>query len=324
MEPLVSVIVPVYGVEQYLERCVDSILAQTYGNLEVILVDDGSPDACPLICDRYAEMDGRVVVIHKENGGLSDARNRGLDEASGEYVTFVDSDDYIEENCVEMMLSGRVGHGADISCGKHRVVYPNTVLNEYTGRSYVLSPEQAFEMMLYGDDMDVSAWAKLYRRKLFEGIRYPVGRNFEDTATTYRLIDRAGVIYLDSRPVYNYVIRPSSITTSRYTAKKMELIDATKDMTEMISEKYPSLGGACRRRMIYSYLSTLSATIYTDDVDKRTLGQLMSYIRRNGGPVLRDPKAPARDKIGIVCSFLGYGVFKSTMKIYRRIRNKES
>lgn len=320
----VSVIIPVYKVEKYIHRCVDSVLNQTYRNLEIILVDDGSPDNCPTICDEYASLHSNVRVIHKENGGLSDARNAGIDVAEGDFITFIDSDDYVEKNYVEVLLNNMLKDHADISCCKHLAVYGDRIVKEYTGNYYVLDTEKALEMMLYHDDMDVSAWGKLYRKELFDGIRFPVGRYYEDAATTYRLIDRANVIVLDSRPLYNYIMRDDSITNDAFSDRKMDLIKSTEEMTSFIKWKYPELTQACDRRLLYSYLSTLTQTLKDKDVDKKTTDMLVSYVKKNGHVVLNDKKAPMRDKIAIISAGLGYGVFRFCWNTYSFFRGSKA
>ena len=133
MEELISVVVPVYNVEKYIDKCINSIINQTYKNLEIILVDDGSPDNCGNICDEYAKKDNRIIVIHKENGGLSDARNTGIEVSKGKYITFIDSDDYISDNYVSFLYNLIIEYKADISIGKHYVLYENGEINTATG-----------------------------------------------------------------------------------------------------------------------------------------------------------------------------------------------
>ena len=322
MNPIVSVIVPVYGVEPYLQKCVDGIIGQTYTDLEIILVDDGSPDNCPKICDDYAAKDTRIKVIHQKNAGLSGARNAGIEAARGDYITFVDSDDYIDEDYIRVMLDNLTENDCDISCVKHDVIYPNKVLKEWNGKKTVYSPEEALESMLYQKDMDVSAWGKMYRTEMFRNIRYPVGRNFEDSATTYKLIIRSKKIVLDSRPLYHYVIREASITSGSSFSKKMELIESTREMTDDIKARYPSLSKACERKMMHAYLSCLMQTVRSADVSEETVSMLISYIRDHRKAVLKDRKAPARDKAAIVCIDLGYSFFRKAWKLYSILRQR--
>ncbi len=320
MKPLISVIVPVYNVEKVLTRCIESILSQSYRNLEIILVDDGSPDNCPSICDEYSELDSRIIVIHQQNKGLSGARNAGIDISKGSCITFVDSDDYIEPKCIETMEKNLSEFECDISCIKHNVIYKHRIINEWTGNKYLLGSKEALEMILYSDDMDVSAWGKLYKKHLFDQIRYPEGRLFEDTATTYRLINKANKVYLDSLPLYNYIIRDNSITNNRFSSDSLHLITSTKEMTDFIRKEYPVLNRACDRRMIYSYLSCLRQTLNTDNVKPETKQMLISYIRKNGSKVLTDGRAPLRDKVGIISAECGYDFFKLSWMVYNRLR----
>ena len=228
MAHLVSIIVPIYKVECYLRQCVDSLLAQTYENLEIILVDDGSPDRCGAICDEYAGVDARVKVVHKQNGGLSDARNAGLRAAAGEFILFIDSDDLMNVHMVEYMLDELLRQDADISvcmfqdfedghdvdvqqnvkCG-NTLVQPGreTILDIYNGK---------------GEKTAFVAWNKLYRRKLFLDyqIEYPVGRIHEDTFTTYQLLYHARKTAVLQVPMYYYRMRAGSIMSSGISVKK--------------------------------------------------------------------------------------------------------
>ena len=220
--PLISVIVPIYKVERYLPKCVDSILSQTYSNLELILVDDGSPDGCGKLCDDYAARDNRVRVIHKPNGGLSDARNAGIQIARGKYLAFVDSDDWIEPDTYASMLPLMEKYGAKIVCAGR---YDEDGL---TGEAKVgLCPEkeefvpgkELVRRIFRWDHLDSAAWDKLYHRELFREIRYPVGRVVEDVPTTYRLVLLAGGAAMLPKPVTHYVHREQSITTASVSEK---------------------------------------------------------------------------------------------------------
>lgn len=320
-EVLISVIVPIYNVEAYLERCVNSILNQTYKNLEIILVDDGSPDNCPKMCDDYAKKDERVVVIHKENGGLSDARNAGINIAKGKYLTFVDSDDYVEKNYVEFLYNLIDKYDADISMGKQYVKYPDKLLNTGTGVLYSnLTKEEILKKLLYSDDFDVSASVKLYKRELFKNIRFPKGRIFEDTATMHLFIDNSKRVVLYSVPIYYYAMRNNSITNCTFNERKLDLIKSTEEMTNYIQNKYPNLESGCKRRMMYAYLSTLTQLAKSKNKDEKSKRFLMKYIKENRKIVLKDKNIPKRDRVGLYCSFLGFNFFKISWNIYEKIR----
>ena len=213
-KPLISVIVPVYNVQKYVRKSVESILQQTYKNLEIILVDDGSTDESGKICDMLARSDNRVTVIHKKNGGLSDARNAGLDRATGELIGFVDSDDYIEKNMYEVLEERMRINEADISCcGRYVVQESDGTKTPYfiLDREQILSPCQAIGKLLVWDSCDSAAWDKLYKVKLFKGRRYPFGVLHEDLNFTSKLFSESDKIVLTGMPLYNYLIRENRI-----------------------------------------------------------------------------------------------------------------
>ena len=214
---LVSVIVPIYRVEQYLDRCVSSIVNQTYKNIEIILVNDGSPDNCPKICDEWAKKDKRIKVIHKQNGGLSDARNSGLDKATGKYVLFVDSDDYIENNMVEELLNSLNKEDADIAICNYYIEndIEKHVANNLLMEKFVCSGNEKYKMNF--DEkysiQSIVAWNKLYKIELFNGIRYPKGKIHEDEYIICDILEKANKIVYNLKPLYHYIQRDNSITS---------------------------------------------------------------------------------------------------------------
>jgi glycosyltransferase involved in cell wall biosynthesis len=211
--PLISLIIPVYNVEQYVSRCLESVLAQTYDHFECIIVNDGSTDSSGEICSRYAETDPRITIITKENGGLGSARNAGLDAARGILIAFVDSDDRIAPHYLETLLGNLLVNNADISICGHFVESVNDIRPVRSdGTVKVLSQQEALGMILADRDINSFAWDKLCRRSLFDGIRYPVGRVYEDTATTFRLFYRAKKVVLMHIPLYYYVRRNTSLS----------------------------------------------------------------------------------------------------------------
>lgn len=250
MEQKVSVIVPIYKVEPYLKRAVASILHQTYHNLEIILVDDGSPDQCGRICDDYAKEDNRITVIHKENGGLSDARNAGLDAAHGEYIVFVDSDDFIAEDYVETLMQCLKKYDADVAMCSYAV----TASVELDESIFKASRDETVEVCdrrellnnLYDANHKdatyfIVSWNKIYKASLWQDVRFPKGRIHEDEATTYKIYDRAQKgVYLH-RPLYGYFTAPSSITRDRFNIKRMQWMDALDDRIVYFEDKTAQL-----------------------------------------------------------------------------------
>ncbi len=234
---LISVIVPVYNVEKYLPQCIDSILNQTEKNLEIILVDDGSLDNSGKICDEFSKKDDRIIVIHKKNNGLSSARNAGLEIARGNYIGFVDSDDWLDKTMYEVLLKLLKENNSDISCcdffktANSNDSIPhidNEIINSYNN----IESLNNFYNGLY--TQTVVAWNKLYKRELFKDISYPVGKIHEDEGTTYKLYYKANKITYTNRPLYYYRITPNSITTSKFNKKRLDIIDVYDEKVKFI------------------------------------------------------------------------------------------
>ncbi len=232
---LVSVIVPIYKVESYLSHCVDSILRQTYYRIEVILIDDGSPDRCGAICDEYAKQDKRIKVIHQDNMGLSGARNTGIDVAVGEYVAFVDGDDWIHPKYIETMLEACIDNNCTLcQCDFFNVVDDYTPRNEYAGSVFTFETNEFVkaEYEIYSWNC-VVAWNKLYHRSLFDGIRYPLGRLHEDEYTTYKIISAAERVALITDKLYYYRRRDDGIMQGECVEKRRS--DVKKALEERIA-----------------------------------------------------------------------------------------
>lgn len=238
--PLISVIVPVYKVEKYLNRCVDSLLAQTYQNLEIILVDDGSPDRCPEICDRYAQEDKRVRVIHKENGGLSDARNAGIDAATGEYLAFVDSDDYVDAGLYAALMRALLQSGDRLAlCGFQKVTDEGGLIKKTPMRFPARLSEDEFWYQLFFPyrDLGTVAWNKLYHKSLFEDLRFPKGAIHEDEWLVHHYVSRAGQVSVVNECLYFYVVRGGSITAQPLSPRSLSILEAFSQRLAYFAEK---------------------------------------------------------------------------------------
>jgi len=226
--PLVSVIVPVYRAEPWLDRCVESICGQSYPHLEILLVDDGSPDACPRLCDCWAQRDSRIRVLHQKNGGLSHARNQGTALAAGDYISFVDADDYLAPDAVEYLLKRAEDSGADIACGGYLPVWDGHAdfPAQAEEQSLCLTGQEAVRALLQGRDSDrlVPVWGKLYRSSLVRCNPFPVGRLHEDEAVTYRYFDQSGRVVLGSRAIYAYYQNPHGITHTQTRRNREDVL----------------------------------------------------------------------------------------------------
>lgn len=235
---IVSIIVPVYKVENYLERCIKSLINQTLKDIEIILVDDGSPDRSGVICDKFKEIDNRIKVIHKNNGGLSDARNAGLEIASGEYIAFVDSDDWIDSDMMEVLYGLSKKYDADIAECSWREVYTDKIREETKNTGQIIEGNNIFALRseLQWKYFKALACNKLYKKHLFDYIRFPKGRLHEDEFTTYKLFYFSNkLVYIDISK-YNYdKTREESITAS-FKEKNLDIIDAMQERLEFFKK----------------------------------------------------------------------------------------
>lgn len=262
MGSTISVIVPVYNVEAWLPRCIDSILNQTYENLEILLVDDGSRDASGKICDDYAQRDSRIRVFHKENGGQSSARNLALDVATGEYVTFVDSDDWLEPEGYRTMLELALGEKVKlVSAGRYDVSAQTgeKTLGLCPKKQEKVSAEAMLGRLFVWDGCDSSPCDKLFHRSLFDSIRFPSRSNCEDVAIVYKLVEAAGTVALLDKPIYNYYHRPGSTSYSAVSERTFYFEEYTEEILPYIQRAYPAIYDQARyfrvRSLVHSVLS---------------------------------------------------------------------
>lgn len=242
-EDLISIVVPIFKVEKYLQRCIDSILSQTYKHYELILVDDGSPDNCPKICDDYANKNKNIFAIHKKNAGVSEARNAGIKMAKGKYLTFIDADDYVNENLLEVLKSTLDKNEVRLSmCSYKRVNDSNEevkpIINKKSVR--VINDLEAMDMLLE-DQTTCVPWGKLYDIDLFDNISYPVGKIMEDMFITPLIFKKAKSIAISSQELYFYNQEGESITRSKFDYNKLNMVEATYFWKEHVDLCYPEL-----------------------------------------------------------------------------------
>lgn len=240
---VISVIVPIYNVENYLDRCIESIVNQTYKDLEIILVDDGSPDNCPQICDSWAEKDNRIKVVHKENGGLSDARNAGMLHVTGEIVSYIDSDDRIESNMFEKMLTQMEQDNSDIvSCGVKWVEENGKLLrNDTVEQNEILDTHSAMSELINDGKLKQHVWNKIYKTELIKAIPFEKGKYHEDVFWSYQIIGKAERVSVVTDSYYYYVQRTNSIMGEGFSEKRLDALDANYLRCEYMKKNFPDL-----------------------------------------------------------------------------------
>ena len=255
---LVSIIVPVYRVEDYLSRCVESLIKQTYRNIEIILVDDGSPDRCPELCDWWVKKDDRIRVIHKKNGGLSDARNAGVSIAQGEFIIFVDSDDWVDDTFVESLYLGVYYTQSDIcECEiikTDKMKKMKFLKENKKGNAQCFKPEEALELLIQDSVFHQYVWNKIYKRECIEGIMFEIGRTNEDEFWTYQVFGRSDRIAKIPNRLYYYFQRNESIMGKTYNLKRLDALEAKKRRQLYIEKYYPGIAEVSKVNFLFSCL----------------------------------------------------------------------
>ena len=281
----ISIIVPIYNVEKYLDKCIKSIVNQSFKNLEIILVDDGSPDNCPAICDEWAIKDSRIKVIHKENGGLSDARNAGLAVATGEYIAFVDSDDYIEADMYKKLLSVALNNKCDIVSCKLRMVYENDknfVTKDDSEDLIIYSTEDAMSALI-DDKIRQVVRNKIYKADIIKNIPFDVGKYHEDEFWSYQAIGNATKIATIDYTGYNYLPRSGSIMGNGYSLKRLDAVEAKCLRQEYLDNNVPVLSQQGLINLIFTciYHGQLSLKYLDKKEKKNALNKLKKIIKKN-------------------------------------------
>lgn len=317
MSELISIIIPVYNVEKYLEKCVNSVLSQSYNNLEVILVNDGSTDNSLSICEKLSQTDKRIKVINQKNSGLSAARNRGISVASADIIGFIDSDDYIDFDFVELLYKNMINSGADISmCGLYDV-YNNKPTPQVVNKcTYELNTEEAVKMVMGTDVISVAACIKLYRKELFTDIKFPVGKIAEDAFVMTELFHKCKKVIVTNEKKYYYVHRENSITTQKFTMKYLDVIEAYEYNYSFIEKNYPHLIELAKIRIIWSYFYVLDKLLVDKSfVDKSLEKRLISNLISNKRDILKSKVFTISRKISFICLTIHPIIYKELLKL---------
>lgn len=320
MLEMVSVIIPVYNVESYLVKCLNSVINQSYSNIEIILVDDGSTDKSSEICDAYAKNDDRIQVIHKINGGLSEARNVGIDYAKGQYITFIDSDDYIAKDYIEYLYNMLIQDDADISIVSNKKVWNDyEKLDELKMKKRSFQSIEAIEDLLYQKHIDNSAWGKMYKKSLFNQIRYPIGKLYEDLGTTYRVFYNADRIIWCNQQKYYYFQRNNSIMNQQFSLKNLDRIDISQQIMGFVQEKAPQIESAAICRFFISNIQVLRELPLNEKQYQPTVRVIYQNMKKYRKYVIFDKRAKLINRIIALCSYLPLCFIQKLGVLYKKI-----
>ena len=322
MGPVLSVIVPIYKVEPYLRRCIDSICCQTLPEIEIILVDDGSPDNCGKICDEYAAHDPRIRVIHKENGGLSSARNAGIAIAQADIIGFVDSDDWIEPDMFSMLYQNLIKEDADIAVCGYYAHKCGQIQVKGNAEHFSQANGEAIQSIYQLSGSGLVVWNKLFRKHLFDDIRFPEGRIFEDVFVTVRLIDTAKKVVFDLQPKYHYMIRNDSLSKQFRLPGSYDLIDSYLDNYNYVCKKHPNLSGLVWKRLVNAHLRVLySLFVSSDSTDVEKEKELISYLKGNRKSVWNSFGNAKKQKLFFIALCVSPSLCKLLVRIIKHTFN---
>ncbi len=310
MKELISVIVPVYNVEKYLDNCVQSILRQSYTNLEIILIDDGSTDKSSQLCDEYSQKDKRIKVIHKKNGGQSDARNVGITVATGKYIAFVDSDDYIDEQFLEQLYLAIKKNKSDISMCKYKKTYK---LNEKNKKIYnkciIYSPEEALRELLLFQNADNYIWNKLYKKELFFKLSFKVGKKMEDLGIIYLIFSKAKKIVSIDYEGYFYVQREGSTMWQVNSQLILDTMEMVNERFDYINKKFPQLvdeANINRLVFIKYYFEDIGKTNRKEMMKEKVLDGEYKFYKKNYLKYKREVNKTSNSKVRMLDFYLLY------------------
>lgn len=289
INPQVSVIIPVFNVEEYLCKCIDSVLEQTYENIEIILVDDGSSDESPKICDEYGESNERIKVIHKPNGGLSEARNVGIEHSNGEFLTFVDSDDWLAPNMIERCIEAIDRYKADLCAVSFMCAYPNKMIPNPTSCSKpeVYTTKEALSRYMFNTNIGVCVCGSVYNAKLWDNVRHPIGKLHEDQFTKYLLIDHARKSVFIPEPLYFYRQREGSIGHSSFSEQSYDLLEGVDTQYQYISDKYPEIEPEIAAACSFWYMVFVNMMLRSGYSDPEATDHCRQFARAHIVDVMR-------------------------------------
>lgn len=321
----ISVIVPVYKVEKYLRRCVNSLIDQTYKNLEIILVNDGSPDECGKICDHFAEMDDRITVIHQKNGGQSSARNTGLKFATGDFLGFVDSDDWIQRDMYQLLYENLKNFNCDLSICQRINVRDESDINEISNSNKITLYEcdDIIDFFLKNDMLAV--YNKLYRRELFDNVTYPIGKIHEDIFLTYKIMTKSKKIVISDAKKYCYFLGGESTTRSPLNINDFNMIEEWDKVIEDLKVNYPNMVQGGIVRLYISYFNLINKYVMHGAKDKNTkiqindyLGTWISCLRKSKLFIQDNAYVKLNNRIQIFLLVVSFKLFKVCKKGYIR------
>jgi len=310
----ISIIIPVYNVSKYLKRCLDSVINQTYKNIEIIIVNDGSTDDSLKICESYQKKDKRIIIINQKNQGLSAARNKGLNIANGKYICFIDSDDYVFYDYVLYLYRLIKKDNYDFSsCNSIKIINNKQFKTNIKEKKYILNSKTALKMLFNNNNnFSQSAWGKLYKKELFKNIKYPVGKVYEDIETTGNIILKSKKIIYSTLPKYNYCIRNDSISFKKYNINDLDRINNAKALIDKTIKRFPDLKKYATCFYINNLIAICNKQLFSNIYISNEIKEAKKIIRKNIITILFNKTYPLVKKLQLI-------LFLFNVKAYKKI-----
>ena len=322
----VSVVIPIYNAEKYIEKTLGSVINQTYKNLEIILVNDGSTDNSLNICQKIKDVDNRIQIINQSNKGVSEARNAGKMIATGEYIIFIDSDDILLDNMIETLVKNIEEHNADISICGYKEVFENGEVkkNRILGQELIMNREKALKVLFSGKSFGISLWDKLIRKNIIDSIEFEKGRTInEDKYFLFKAIENSNKIYLKNEGLYLYMQRSQTLSKQKFGKRNLDILYFSKKMEDEIKKEYPDLiDSAIENRImdnIYVYRNIIRSYSYKDDIYIRNIRDIENYLKNNYNHRKTDQKYNKKE-LWLICKH--NSIYKILLKLFdKTIRN---
>lgn len=317
-EPLISIIFPMYNVERFVKKSLESVMQQSYQNIEIIIVNDGSTDNGFEICEELAKSDSRIILLEQKNQGLSAARNTGIDYANGDYLMFVDSDDWLHKDIISILYKDILDNNVELAMCSFKKVNKNYTENNIEKKGLeVISPKSAIQRMLLGEWW--SAWAKLYKKNIFKALRFPVGRNNEDYAILVKVFEQCNQVSYNHIELYYYLTRENSITTSNLNERKFDEVQNGIEVLEYVKLKFPEFSNEAERNLGASLIKL----IIQIDFDKSgnflyKQPELLGLLKKHFSSLMSNQYIPKKQKVFLFVMYYFNDYFRKLfLKIYK-------
>ena len=321
--PKVSIIIPVFNVENYLERCLKSIINQTFKDIEIIIINDGSTDKSLEICKKFAESDKRIILISQKNKGVSAARNTGINIATGKYLSFVDSDDFITPDMIEFLLTNIEKHDADISsCGMYDCYIQNNnkikkICNKNKNNHGMINSSEALQEIFINGKVSLFVYDKLYKKKLFDNLRFSENIIYEDAEIMPKIITKSNKIFYSFKPKYYYLRHENSLTSSKFREKDLDIIKVSKKNLEFIKKNHNYALKQAEFRFFWSYLALIDKIIWSD-ANFDEFENILKFVKKNKFSIMSNKYFTLKRKLIFILLLVNINLYKKIIKFFHK------